>query len=88
MDLSGGHLPLNGFRFATADVCGSSFRFHADQRVRVLNHPSKPVETVVGRWRGEEFRDPYGENLYEVTGFLVKQRESFLEPAPQESEGA
>ncbi len=56
------------------------FRFAIGQEVRVRTHPSKPLGTIVARWTGEELRDVYGENIYQVSSFVTKQRESSLEP--------
>jgi hypothetical protein len=57
------------------------FRFAIGQRVRVIMHAARPTGTVVARWTGAELRDPYGENIYEVSGFVTRQRESSLEHA-------
>ncbi len=55
-----------------------AFRFEIGQKVRVLTHPAQPPGIVVARWRGEELSDPYRENIYEVSSFVTKQRESSL----------
>ncbi|MGH7233208.1 MAG: hypothetical protein ACREJU_17895 [Nitrospiraceae bacterium] len=57
----------------------SGFRFAIGQRVRVLTHPHKPIVVVEERWPGAAWKDPYDENIYQVSGFLVKQRERALE---------
>jgi len=58
-----------------------TFRFALGDRVRVVTHPARPVGTVVARWTGQELQDPYGENIYAVSVFVTRQRESSLEPA-------
>ncbi len=60
----------------------SAFRFEIGQRVRVITHPAKPVGCIVERWTGVEMRDVYGENIYSVSSFGMKQRESSLEVTP------
>jgi hypothetical protein len=60
------------------------FRFETGQRVRVVTHPAQPVGTVVARWTAEEVQDVHGENVYAVSVFVTKQRESSLAPAPDE----
>ncbi len=57
-----------------------AFRFEIGQHVRVTTHSGQPPGVVVARWRGEELGDPYGENIYEVSSFVTKQRESSLAP--------
>ena len=57
------------------------FRFAMGQHVRVLTHLYKPIAVVEQSWPGEAWNDPYGENIYQVSGFLVKQRERALEEA-------
>ena len=58
------------------------FRFDIGQRVRVTAHPARPVGIILRRWRGKELGDVFGENIYEVSGFVTKQRESSLTDAP------
>ncbi len=58
------------------------FRFEIGQRVRVITHPAKPLGTIIDRWTGKEMRDVYDENIYSVSSFVTKQRESSLEAAP------
>ncbi len=60
----------------------SAFRFELGQRVRVITHSARPVGIIVERWTGAEMRDLYGENIYSVSSFVTKQRESSLEAAP------
>jgi hypothetical protein len=55
------------------------YQFEIGQKVRVLSQKEKPVVTITGRIPGAALNDPYHENLYEVTGFLHKQRERVLE---------
>ncbi len=55
------------------------FRFEIGQQVRVITHPAQ-AGLVVARWGGEEMGDPYRENIYEVSSFVTKQRESSLIP--------
>lgn len=66
---------------------GPVFRFELGQRVRVVTHADRPVGSVTARWSGAELRDPYGENIYAVSVFVTRQRESSLEPVaePEES---
>lgn len=54
------------------------FRFAVGDRVRVLTHPGRPLAEVTGRWPGAVFDDHYGENVYAVSGFVTRQRESSL----------
>jgi hypothetical protein len=61
------------------------FRFEIGQRVRVVGHPARPVAIIVRRWTGTELGDVYGENIYEVSGFVTKQRESSLRDATGEA---
>lgn len=56
----------------------AGFRFAAGQRVRVLTHPARPGAEVTARWSGAAAGDPYGENVYAVSGFITRQRESSL----------
>jgi hypothetical protein len=64
------------------------FRFEVGQRVRVVTHPAQPVGTVTARWTAEEMADVHGENIYAVSVFVTRQRESSLEPATEaEAEG-
>lgn len=64
-----------------APAHGQPFRFEIGQAVQVLTHPARPVGTVVARWPGEALQDPYGENIYQLSSFVTKQRESSLAPA-------
>ncbi len=59
------------------------FRFEVGQRVRVVTHPAQPVGTVVARWTAEEMADVHGENVYAVSVFVTKQRESSLLPTTE-----
>jgi hypothetical protein len=61
------------------------FRFEIGQRVRVVGHPARPVAIIVRRWTATELGDVYGENIYEVSGFVTKQRESSLRDAAEEA---
>lgn len=64
------------------------FRFDINQHIRVITHPARPPGIVVARWTGDELKDPYGENLYEVSSFVTKQRESSLAAlAPEDARG-
>jgi hypothetical protein len=54
------------------------FRFSIGDRVHVVTHPRRPPGTVAGRWSGESLADAYDENVYEVSGFVTRQRESSL----------
>lgn len=58
----------------------AAFKFNIGDSVRVTTHPLKPQATVIARWPGVEFDDPYDENIYQVSGFVTKQRESSLAP--------
>ncbi len=55
------------------------FRFEIGQRVRVVTHPARPIGTVVARWTAAEMADVHGENVYAVSVFVTRQRESSLE---------
>jgi hypothetical protein len=57
------------------------FRFEIGQAVQVLTHPARPLGTVVARWAGTALGDPHGENVYQLSSFVTKQRESSLGPA-------
>ncbi len=61
----------------------SAFRFEIGKRVSVITHPARPVGFIVERWTGVEMRDVYRENIYSVSSFVTKQRESSLEAAPE-----
>jgi hypothetical protein len=56
------------------------FRFEIGQPVQVVTHPARPQGTVVARWPGRALDDPYGENCYQLSSFVTKQRESSLAP--------
>jgi hypothetical protein len=56
------------------------FRYEIGQAVQVVTHHARPAGTVVARWHGEALSDPYGENLYQLSSFVTKQRESSLAP--------
>jgi hypothetical protein len=56
----------------------AAFRFAEGERVRVLGHPAQPLGEVTARWSGAEVHDPYGENIYAISGFVTRQRESNL----------
>lgn len=65
------------------------FRFAVGDGVRVVTHPARPPATVTARWTGPELDDVHDENIYAVTGFVTRQRESSLaregwEPIPLE----
>ncbi|MFB3817428.1 MAG: hypothetical protein ACE147_07185 [Candidatus Methylomirabilales bacterium] len=62
---------------------GPSFRFDLGEVVQVQTHPARPLGTVVERWAGAALGDPYGENIYQLSSFVTKQRESSLAPAPE-----
>jgi Domain of Unknown Function (DUF1080) len=53
-------------------------RFEVGERVRVLAHPAQPVGEITARWAGAEAGDTYGEDIYAVSGFVTRQRESSL----------
>jgi hypothetical protein len=55
-----------------------AFRFAVGQAVQVLTHPARPTGTVTARWPGAALGDPYGENIYQLSSFVTKQRESGL----------
>jgi hypothetical protein len=61
---------------------GPPFRFAIGAAVQVHTHPARPLGTVLERWAGAALGDPYGENIYQVSSFVTKQRESSLVPAP------
>lgn len=58
------------------------FRFELGAPVQVHTHPARPLGTVLERWTGAALGDPYGENIYQVSSFVTKQRESSLASAP------
>ena len=65
------------------------FRFAVGDRVRVVTHPGRPVGTVGERWSAGALADVHDENIYAVSGFVTRQRESSLagagwEPIPLE----
>jgi hypothetical protein len=64
-----------------AGAIDTAFRFAVGQPVQVCTHPARPLGTIVGRWPGAAFGDPYGENIYQVSSFVTKQRESSLAAA-------
>jgi len=53
-------------------------RFEVGERVRVLAHPAQPVGEIIARWTGAEAGDTHGEDVYAVSGFVTRQRESGL----------
>lgn len=53
-------------------------RFQVGERVQVLAHPAKPVGEITERWTGAEAGDTYDEDIYAVSGFITRQRESNL----------
>jgi hypothetical protein len=57
------------------------FRFEVGEAVQVQTHPARPLGAIVERWAGSALGDPYGENIYQVSSFVTKQRESSLAPA-------
>lgn len=59
------------------------FAFELGQRVRVTTHPARPVGTVTARWTAKETADVHSENVYAVSVFVTKQRESSLEPVSE-----
>jgi hypothetical protein len=61
-----------------ADIASDAFRFVLGEQVRVLTHPARPLVTVTARWRGGAFQDVYDQNIYAVSGFVTRQRESNL----------
>lgn len=56
------------------------FRLDLGATVRVLTHPAQPRAVVTERWEGRALDDPYDENLYAVSGFVTRQRETSLLP--------
>lgn len=56
----------------------AGFRFAPGDRVQVLTHPERPVTEVVARIPADVTGDFYGEPIYEVRGFVTRQRESSL----------
>jgi len=56
------------------------FRLNVGDAVRVLTHPAQPPAVVVERWEGRALDDPYDENIYAVSGFVTRQRETSLVP--------
>lgn len=54
------------------------FRFDLDEPVRVVTHPARPRATITARWSGDEVQDAYGENIYAVSSFITRQRETSL----------
>ncbi len=65
-------------------AASGNFRFEIGETVRVVTHPARPRGTILARLTGAEARDPYGENVYVVSTFVTKQRESSLAPEPAE----
>ncbi len=63
-----------------------TYRFAIGQHVRVTTHPAQPPGVIVARWTGGELGDPYQENIYEVSSFVTKQRESSLVPLAKDQE--
>ncbi len=59
------------------------FRFELGQRARVVTHPARPVGVITARWTAEEMADVHGENVYAISVFVTKQRESSLEPVTE-----
>lgn len=57
------------------------FRFEVGETVVVRSHAGRPPGTIVARWPGAELEDPYRENIYQLSSFVTKQRESSLAPA-------
>jgi hypothetical protein len=55
-----------------------AFRFAVGEEVRVITHPARPLVTVTARWPGQAFEDVYHQNIYSVSGFVTRQRESNL----------
>ncbi len=64
------------------------FKYEIGQRVRVVTHPARPVGTIVARWTADEMADVHGENVYAVSVFVTRQRESSLEAVTQADTGA
>jgi len=52
----------------------------------VLTHPARPLGRVVERWTGADLGDPYRENIYQLSSFVTRQRESSLAPAPPQEQ--
>jgi hypothetical protein len=48
------------------------------EQVRIVTHPARPLVAVTARWRGQAFQDVYDQNIYAVSGFVTRQRESNL----------
>lgn len=63
------------------------FKFDIGDAVIVVTHPQKPRATVLNRWPGSAWQDYYGENIYEVSGFVTKQRERSLAAAGESANG-
>ncbi len=64
------------------------FKYEIGQRVRVVTHPARPVGTIVARWTADEMADVHGENVYAVSVFVTRQRESSLEAVTEADTGA
>jgi hypothetical protein len=54
------------------------FRFAVGEAVRVVTHPARPLVTVTARWPGPAVGDVHEKNVYAVSGFVTRQRESSL----------
>lgn len=65
-------------RWSAGAYASSPFRFSVGEQVRVITNPARPLVTVTARWRGEAFQDVYGQNIYAVSEFVTRQRESNL----------
>jgi hypothetical protein len=61
-------------------VSAAAFRLNVGDAVRVVTHPAQPLVVVAERWEGRALDDPYGENIYAVSGFVTRQRETSLVP--------
>ncbi len=59
------------------------FRFEPGQRARVVTHPARAAGVITARRTAEEMADVHGENVYAVSVFVTKQRESSLEPVAE-----
>jgi hypothetical protein len=46
-------------------------RFERGERVRVLAHPARPMGEITGHWTSADAEDPYGEDIYAVSGFVT-----------------
>lgn len=67
-----------GDRGSAGASASGAFRFAVGEHVWVITHPARPLVAVTARWRGPAFEDVYDQNIYAVSGFVTRQRESNL----------